>query len=116
LYASSFCKNVFTEPLLRNSSLFIGLLHSNGCTHCLFRGLFSAVGLNATVLINKWHYEEDDTCCDKTQIDFTKQLWIRADEYRNVVLHIWHAIGASEEEVRDYRKVKMTNESRRGQN
>jgi hypothetical protein len=38
---------VFTEPLLTNSRLFIRLLHSNGCTSCLFRGLCLATGLYA---------------------------------------------------------------------
>jgi hypothetical protein len=31
--------NVFTEPLVRNGHLFFLLLHKNGCTLCLFRGL-----------------------------------------------------------------------------
>jgi hypothetical protein len=42
--------NVFTEPLLRNGRLFIRLLHSNDCTHYLFRGLYLAMGLYATIL------------------------------------------------------------------
>jgi hypothetical protein len=41
--------NVFIEPFLRNGSLFIRLLHSNGCTRCLFQGLCLATGLYATV-------------------------------------------------------------------
>jgi hypothetical protein len=32
----SLCGNVFTKPSLRNGHLFIRLLHSNGCIHCLF--------------------------------------------------------------------------------
>jgi hypothetical protein len=36
--------NVFTEPLLRNGLLFIRLLHSNGCTRCLFVWLCQLLG------------------------------------------------------------------------
>jgi hypothetical protein len=41
---------VFTEPLLRNGSLFIHLLLSNGCTPP-FRGLCPAMGLYADVIL-----------------------------------------------------------------
>jgi hypothetical protein len=37
--------NMFTEPLIRNGRLFIRLLHSNGCTRCLIRGLCLTTGL-----------------------------------------------------------------------
>jgi hypothetical protein len=36
---------MFTETFLRNGCFFIRLLYSNGCTHCLFRGLCLAMGL-----------------------------------------------------------------------
>jgi hypothetical protein len=39
---------MFAEQLLRNGCLFIRLLHSNGCTRYLFRGLCIATGLYAT--------------------------------------------------------------------
>jgi hypothetical protein len=42
--------NVFTKQLLRNGWLFILLLHSNGCTRCLFRGLYLATDLYVTIL------------------------------------------------------------------
>jgi hypothetical protein len=48
-----FCGNVFTEPLLRNGRLFIRLLHSNGCTRCLFRGLCLATDLYATLRLDR---------------------------------------------------------------
>jgi hypothetical protein len=41
--------NVFTQPFLRNGRLFIRLLHSKGCTRCLFRSLCLATGLCATI-------------------------------------------------------------------
>jgi hypothetical protein len=48
-----FHENVFTEPLLRNGRLFIHVLHSSGCTQCLFRGPCPAETLYATVFSHK---------------------------------------------------------------
>jgi hypothetical protein len=37
------------ESLLRDGHLFVRLLHSNGCTRCLFLGLCLATALYATI-------------------------------------------------------------------
>jgi hypothetical protein len=44
-----FRESAFTEPLLIKGRLFIRLLHSYGCYHCLFRCICLATGLYATV-------------------------------------------------------------------
>jgi hypothetical protein len=48
-HLSSIVACVFTEPLLRNDRLFICLLHTNCCTHCLFRGPCLATVLYARI-------------------------------------------------------------------
>jgi hypothetical protein len=59
------CGNIFTEPFLRNGRLFFHLLHSNGCSRCLFRGVCLATDLCSTIysprlpktnLVFVWHF------------------------------------------------------------
>jgi hypothetical protein len=44
-----FLRGVFSEPLLRNGCLFIRLLHSHGCSYCLFWDLCPPTGLYVTL-------------------------------------------------------------------
>jgi hypothetical protein len=56
--SSSIVVGVSTNPLHRNGSLLIHLLHSNGWTPCLFKGLCQAMSLYATIFIHRRSEEQ----------------------------------------------------------
>jgi hypothetical protein len=56
--------NIF-YPLLRNGRLFIRLSHNNGCTRCLFRGLYLATGLYGIVQLDAGRKVEQTSMGDE---------------------------------------------------
>jgi hypothetical protein len=65
---------VFTDTSSRNDRFLIHLLHSNGCSRCIFRGLCLATGLNATTRTNMFHSItlQNSCLCSSTGILFPR--------------------------------------------